>query len=50
MESKALKPTPGQIEIVSKVFPNQKKKVKVGFRLWTQKEMKDAECGELVKL
>lgn len=30
MESKALKPTPGQIEIVSKVFPNQKKRSKSG--------------------
>lgn len=52
MESKALEPTPGQIEIVSS-FPKlegkklEGKKGSVRFPLWTLQELTDAESSEL---
>lgn len=47
MESKALKLTPKIESVQSFPKPDEKKKVKARFRLWTQKEMRDAECSEL---
>lgn len=47
MESKVLKPTPGQIETVSIVFPNQMKRGQSQVQTVDTERMTDAECSEL---